>query len=68
MDTITEHELREAYQLSGMWRSGWTFKRAIETSLVLKGLQITAKAIRARQMKHGKPAPLQQAIELGEAV
>ena len=68
MDTITEHELREAFQLSGLWRRGWTYKRAIETSLVLKGLQITAKAIRSRREKHGKPAPLQQAIELGEAV
>lgn len=59
---ITEPELRQAFKRSGLWRDGWTFKRAVECALVFTGLRITAQAIRNRQQQHGKPAPVQRAL------
>lgn len=58
--SITEHELREAFRRSGLWRDGWTYARAIATAIVLRGMRNTAIAIRIRQ--HGSPAPIQRAL------
>lgn len=61
--TITERELREAYRLSGLWRDGWTFAKAVQTSAVYIALRATVKALRGKeQQKYGKPAPIQRAI------
>ena len=62
--TITERELRDAFKRSGLWRDGWTYARAITTEIVLRGLRNTALAIRTRQQQHGKPAPIQRALQL----
>lgn len=60
---ITERELREAFNRSGLWRRGWTYQRAIACATVLRGLMNTADAMRRRTERNtGKPAPLQQAL------
>lgn len=60
---ITEQDLRRAFRISGLWRKGWTFKRAIGTSSVAIGLRATVAALRNRyQQQHGKPAPVQRAL------
>lgn len=68
---ITERELRQAFRLSGLWRDGWTFAKAIHTGAVYIGLCATVTALRGKacpeqrrmeQQQHGKPAPLQRAI------
>lgn len=59
---LTERELREAFRRSGLWRDGWTYARAIGTACVLRGLQNTAAALRARQQQNGNPAPMQRAL------
>lgn len=59
----TESELRWAFKLSGLWRDGWTFQRAIGTSSVFIGLRATVAALRNRyQQQNGKPAPVQRAL------
>lgn len=58
----TERELRDAFKRSGLWRSGWTFARAVQTSAVYIGLRATVRALRTRQQQHGKPAPIQRAL------
>ena len=62
--TITERELRDAFKRSGLWRDGWNYRRAIATEIVLRGLRNTVIAIRTRQQQHGKPAPIQRALQL----
>jgi hypothetical protein len=59
---ITEAELHEAFDRSGLWRRGWTYKRAISTTLVQIGLLATVRAWHRSQQKNGKPAPVQQAL------
>lgn len=60
---ITERELRQAFRISGLWRDGWTFAKALQTSAVYIGLRATVKALRGKeQLQHGKPAPTQRAI------
>lgn len=62
-DSITEPELREAFRLSGLWRDGWTFAKAVHTSAVYNALRATVKALRGKeQQQHGKPAPIQRAL------
>lgn len=59
----TVQELRRAFRLSGLWRRGWDFQRAIATRAVFIGLHATVRAMRARhQQQHGKPAPMQRAL------
>lgn len=58
---ITERELRQAFRISGLWRDGWTFAKAIHTSAVYIALRATVKALRGKE-QHGKPAPIQRAI------
>ena len=61
--SITERELRQAYRISGLWRDGWTFARAVHTGSVYIALRATVKALRGKhQQQHGKPAPTQRAI------
>lgn len=61
--TITERELRQAYRISGLWRDGWTFAKAVQTGAVYIALRATARALRGKeQQQHGKPAPIQRAI------
>lgn len=59
---ITETELREAFKLSGLWRFGWNFKRAITTSNVLWGLKGIVRDQRKQLERTGRPAPIQQAL------
>lgn len=60
---ITERELRQAFNLSGLWRDGWTFAKAVHTGAVYIALRATVKALRGKeQQQHGKPAPIQRAI------
>lgn len=61
-DTITEPELREAFKLSGLWREGWNYQRAITTALVAWSLRNHVIAARRRAEKNGKPVPIQQAL------
>ena len=57
------------FRMSGLWRDGWTFARAVQTSAVYIGLRATVKALRGKeQQQHGKPAPEQQALELEKAL
>jgi hypothetical protein len=61
--SITEQELREAFRRSGLWRRGYDFKRAIETSSVLISLRGFVRARRDKeQQQDGKPAPMQRAL------
>lgn len=63
MDTITETELRAAFNRSGLWRRGWNYARAIRTESVLRGLCNQAKAVRQRlERQTGTPAPIQRAL------
>lgn len=60
---ITERELREAFNRSGLWRRGWSYQRAIEATPVLTSLIATIRAMRGKeQQQHGKPAPVQRAL------
>lgn len=60
---ITECELRQAFRISGLWRDGWTFAKAVQTSAVYIALRATVKALRGKeQQQHGKPAPIQRAL------
>lgn len=61
---ITETELREAFRRSGLWRSGWSFKRAIECNNVYISLRIYVRDLRKQQEKNGKPVPIQQQLRL----
>lgn len=61
--TCTEDELRLAFKISGLWREGWTYQRAVHTVSVFVGLRATATAMRNKyQQQHGKPAPVQRAL------
>ena len=59
-DNITEREMREAFQRSGLWRDGWNYQRAIDTDIVLRGLRMIVAAMQ-RKEHNGKPAPRQRA-------
>ena len=60
--SITENELREAFNRSGLWRRGWNFQRAIATELVARSMRNAAIAAHKEQQKDGKPAPMQRAL------
>jgi hypothetical protein len=63
VDNITEPELRSAFRRCGLWRHGWTFKRAKETPGIFKGLCIMAHAMHQQmQTQIGKPAPVQRTL------
>lgn len=59
---ISDRELREAYQRSGLWRRGWTFWRAINAPVVRAGLIADVRAMHKKLQKNGTPAPMQRAL------
>lgn len=62
-DGITERELREAFNRSGLWRRGWNYQRAITTAIVARCLRNTALALRhSVEQQTGKPTPVQRAL------
>lgn len=50
---ITEYELRRAYRVSGLWRSGWTFRHSVENSSVYIALRATVRASRSEELHRG---------------
>lgn len=62
---ICDHELREAYQRSGLWRRGWTYERAKSEPVVRAGLIADVRAMHKKLQKNGTPAPMQQNLLLG---
>lgn len=70
-----EPELRRVYRFSGLLRSGWTFRRAIENNSVCIVLRATDRALRSKELRcdcktdesvstvqHGKLVPVQRAF------
>ena len=51
----TTDELKSAFKLSGLWRRGWTYERAIHTVAVFIGLCNTVTAIRKKYQTPTQP-------------
>ena len=62
VDDISERELRDAFNRSGLWRRGWTYAKAIDTPCIITSLCATVRAWHREQQKHGKPAPIQRVL------
>ena len=45
-DTVTEQELRQAYNDAGLWRQGMSFVQAKSEALIYWGMVLQAKAAR----------------------
>lgn len=60
--SITEAELREAFNRSGLRRDGYTFQRAVNTESIYRCLSSRVKHWHKAQQQNGKPAPVQQAL------
>lgn len=58
-DSLDEHELREAFRRSGLWRRGWTYAQAIKNEGVLTGLRCTVQAHRRAVERRGEHLPAQ---------
>lgn len=58
----TEHELREAFNRSGLWRHGWTYAQAIKSEGVLTGLRCTVQAHRRATERRGEHLPAQMGL------
>lgn len=57
--TETIADLKEVFKRSGLWRSGWTFEKAMECNVIRQSLGCAVRASRKKQKKQGNPAPLQ---------